>query len=80
MVITESALKNPTAVIVAILLAVLFGVLSILQLPIQLTPDIMEPEITIEVPAIQMGTNKLNERYRIGTSKVFTENEFPEIG
>ena len=39
-----------------------------------------EPEITVEVPAIQMGTNKLNERSRIGTHKVFTENEFPEIG
>ena len=39
-----------------------------------------EPEITVEVPAIQMGTNKLNERYRIETHKVFTENEYPEIG
>ena len=39
-----------------------------------------QPEITVEVPAIQMGTNKLNERYRIQTYKVFTENEFPEIG
>ena len=39
-----------------------------------------QPEITVEVPAIQMGTNKLNERYRIETYKVFTENEFPEIG
>ena len=38
------------------------------------------PEITVEVPAIQMGTNKLNERYRIPTYKVFTENEYPEIG
>ena len=39
-----------------------------------------QDEITVEVPAIQMGTNKLNERYRIETYKVFTENEFPEIG
>ena len=38
------------------------------------------PEITVEVPAIQMGTNKSNERYRIPTYKVFTENEYPEIG
>ena len=38
------------------------------------------PEITVEVPAIQMGTNNLNERYRIPTYKVFTENEYPEIG
>ena len=39
-----------------------------------------QPEITVEVPAIQMGTNKLSERYRIPTYKVFTENEYPEIG
>ena len=45
--ITQSALKNPTAVIVAILLALLFGVISISQLPVQLTPDITQPEITI---------------------------------
>ena len=32
-----------------------------------------QPEITVEVPAIQMGTNKLNEGYRIPTYKVFTE-------
>ena len=37
-------------------------------------------EITVEVPAIQMGTNKLNERYRIETHKVFKESEYPEIG
>ena len=38
------------------------------------------PEITVEVPALQVGTNKLNEQYRIPTYKVFTENEYPEIG
>ena len=38
------------------------------------------PEITVEVPAIQMGTNKLDERYRIPTYKVSTQNEYPEIG
>ena len=39
-----------------------------------------QEEITVEVPAIQVGTNKLDERYRIPTYKVFTENEFPEMG
>ena len=45
--LTASALKNPTAVIVAILLVTLFGVISVFQLPIQLTPDISKPEIII---------------------------------
>ena len=45
--LTASALKNPTAVIVAILLAALFGIISLFKLPIQLTPDISQPMITI---------------------------------
>jgi multidrug efflux pump subunit AcrB len=46
--LTTAALKNPTAVIVAILLAVLFGVISLSQLPVQLTPDISQPVIAIK--------------------------------
>ncbi|MGL1955852.1 MAG: efflux RND transporter permease subunit [Colwellia sp.] len=45
--LTAPALKNPTAVIVAILLVALFGAISLFKLPIQLTPDISKPEITI---------------------------------
>jgi multidrug efflux pump subunit AcrB len=45
--ITSASLKNPTAVIVAILLATLFGAISLFKLPIQLTPDISQPLITI---------------------------------
>ena len=47
MVITSSALKNPTAVIVAILLVALFGAISLFKLPVQLTPDISQPMIAI---------------------------------
>ena len=45
--LTLSSLKNPTAVIVAILLVLLFGAISLFKLPVQLTPDISKPEITI---------------------------------
>jgi multidrug efflux pump subunit AcrB len=45
--LTSSALKNPTAVIVAILLVALFGMISLFKLPIQLTPDISQPIISI---------------------------------
>ena len=45
--LTSSALKNPTAVIVAILLVALFGFISLFKLPIQLTPDISKPDIVI---------------------------------
>ena len=45
--LTKLSLDNHVAVIVAILLAVLFGSISLSRLPIQLTPEIQDPEITI---------------------------------
>lgn len=47
MKLTSAALKNPTAVIVAILLVALFGAISLVKLPVQLTPDVSQPMITI---------------------------------
>ena len=41
------ALSNPVAVIVACILVVIFGKISLFRLPIQMTPDITRPEITI---------------------------------
>ncbi|WDE06436.1 efflux RND transporter permease subunit [Thalassomonas viridans] len=47
MKLTALSLKNPTAVMVGILLAALFGGISLFKLPVQLTPDISQPKITI---------------------------------
>ena len=47
MQLTSASLKNPTAVIVAVLLISLFGAISLFKLPIQLTPDISKPQIVI---------------------------------
>ena len=44
---TRLALSNPTATLVAVLLVILFGGLSLSRLPIQLTPEVERPEITI---------------------------------
>ena len=41
------ALSNPVAVAVAVLLALLFGAISLSRLPVQLTPEIERPEIAI---------------------------------
>lgn len=38
MSLTSSALKNPTGVVVAVLLVALFGAISLFKLPVQLTP------------------------------------------
>ncbi len=46
--LTRSSLENHVAVIVVLLLATLFGSISLYRLPIQLTPEIQDPEITIK--------------------------------
>jgi len=45
--ITRSCLDNPVALLVAIILLIIFGSISLSHLPIQLTPELEEPEITI---------------------------------
>ncbi len=50
MILTRMALSNPVAVIVGCILVVIFGMISLSRLPIQMTPDITRPEITIVTP------------------------------
>ena len=45
--LVKLSLGNPVAVIVGIIMAVMFGAISLSQLPVQLTPEIDEPKITI---------------------------------
>lgn len=45
--ITRNSIKNPAAIAVIAALILLFGSISLLKLPIQLTPDIEQPQITI---------------------------------
>ena len=42
------AIENPVKVTVGVILLVLFGVLSALRIPIQLTPDVDRPVITVQ--------------------------------
>ena len=44
---TKISISNPIAVLVAVLLALIFGFLSLDRLPVQLTPEVEKPEITI---------------------------------
>ena len=46
--LTKLSLDNHVAVIAALLLATLFGSISLYRLPIQLTPEIQDPEISIK--------------------------------
>src|SRR6056300_1703448 len=45
--LTKISLSNPVAVVVACILLAIFGILSLTRLPIQMTPDIARPEISI---------------------------------
>ena len=47
MTLTKLSLSNPVAVVVACILIAIFGILSLTRLPIQMTPDISRPEISI---------------------------------
>ena len=47
MIITRAALGNPVATLVGVLLVIMFGLISLSRLPIQLTPEVEQPEITI---------------------------------
>ncbi len=47
MTLTRVSLENPVAVVVAVLLVLLFGAISLQRLPVQLTPEVQDPEITI---------------------------------
>jgi len=48
--LTRISLGNPVAVIVAGILVVIFGSLSLMRLPVQMTPEIERPEISISTP------------------------------
>ena len=47
MKLTDGSLRNPAAVIITMALVIAFGVYSALKLPIQLFPDIEEPQMSI---------------------------------
>ena len=47
MKIVDSAIKRPVSVIVGVLFIALFGLLSLFRIPVQLTPDVDRPIITV---------------------------------
>jgi HAE1 family hydrophobic/amphiphilic exporter-1 len=47
MKLADTSIKYPVTVIVGVIFLVLFGVLSLLRIPVQLTPDVTRPQITV---------------------------------
>ena len=48
MPLVQFAIRYPITTTVGVLLVVLFGVVSLIRLPVQLTPDVSKPEITVD--------------------------------
>ncbi len=46
--IIQRAINYPVTTAVVVILIVLFGILSLTRIPIQLTPDVEDPEVTVE--------------------------------
>ena len=47
MTLVDLAIKKPVSVTVGVLLLTLFGIISLLSIPVQLTPDVTRPQITV---------------------------------
>ncbi|MBI4775879.1 MAG: efflux RND transporter permease subunit [Deltaproteobacteria bacterium] len=47
MKLVDSAIRYPVTVIVGVFFLVLFGILSLMRIPVQLTPDVTRPNITV---------------------------------
>ncbi len=45
--IVKSAILKPVAVIVGIIFVIFFGLIGLSRLPVQLTPDVETPQITV---------------------------------
>ncbi len=48
MTFIETMIKRPVSVAVGVILVMLFGLISLFKIPIQLTPEVVRPEITVE--------------------------------
>lgn len=48
MKLVESSILKPVSVVVGVIFVVLFGLISLFKIPVQLTPDVEKPRITVE--------------------------------
>ncbi len=61
MQLTRFSMSNPPALAAAALVVVLFGVLSLMQLPIQLLPDTRQPQLFINAQWREAAPNEVEE-------------------
>jgi multidrug efflux pump subunit AcrB len=61
MKLVEASIRYPVSVTVAVLLAALFGLLSLFRLPVQMIPTIDRPEITVQTRYPDAGPLEVEE-------------------
>ena len=84
--VIQSAIRYPVTSTVGVLFIILFGVVSLIRLPIQLTPDVTKEEITVNTRWTGASSNEI-EREIIdeqeeqlkgvqGLERMFSESSF----
>jgi hydrophobic/amphiphilic exporter-1 (mainly G- bacteria), HAE1 family len=73
MKLTEAAINYPVSVMVGVFFLVIFGTLSLLRIPVQLTPDVTRPVVTVST--IWRGASPQEmEREIVDTQEEFLKN------
>ncbi len=67
MTLVRDAIRYPVTTAVGVILVVLFGALALFRIPIQLTPDVDEPNITVST--VWPGASPQEIEPRSSTSK-----------
>jgi HAE1 family hydrophobic/amphiphilic exporter-1 len=61
MKLIDASIKFPVSVVVAVLLACMFGVMGLVRVPVQMIPTIDRPEITVQTPYPGAGPIEVEE-------------------
>ncbi len=48
MKLVDTSVKHPVSITVGVILIILFGIISLFKIPVQLTPDVEKPRITVD--------------------------------
>jgi len=59
MKLVETSIRKPVSVVVGVIFVVLFGLISLFKIPVQLTPDVEKPRITVDTSWIGGSPNEV---------------------
>ena len=67
--IVELAIKRPVTLTVGVIFILLFGFISLFKIPVQLTPDVEKPNITVETAWSGGSPNEVESEIEIVTAE-----------